>query len=236
MAGKPRKAKAAAPGKPEPDKLLIDNRYLKPGEKEKFKNATDAEIAVFMEEVAARALSQPEVRAAAMIQKYEGDSMNVNALVNELRQQVAEVNAGNMARPEAMLVAQAHSLDALFSNLARRSHANSSGGYLDAAATYLKLALRAQAQAVRTLEVLSEMKNPRPVAFVRQANISNGPQQINNGVPAPSRAREIENEQTQLSGESHELLPNTRASGDASRVNPALETLGEINRAKVPRG
>lgn len=149
---------------------------------------------------------------------------------------LAEANAGNMARPEAMLVAQAHSLDALFCNLARRSHGNLSNGYLDAAATYLKLALRAQAQAVRTLEVLAEMKNPRPVAFVRQANIANGPQQINNGTAAPTRARNLKTEQNQLSGGSHELLPDARASGEASRTHQAMEALGEIDRAEIRRG
>lgn len=35
-----------------------------------------------------------------------------------------------------------------------------------------------------TIETLAEIKNPRAVAFVTQANIAHGPQQVNNGVPA----------------------------------------------------
>ena len=31
------------------------------------------------------------------------------------------------------------------------------------------------------MEALAEMKNPHPVAFVKQANIAHGPQQVNNG-------------------------------------------------------
>ncbi len=31
------------------------------------------------------------------------------------------------------------------------------------------------------LQTLFEMKHPQPVAFVKQANIANGPQQVNNG-------------------------------------------------------
>ena len=37
------------------------------------------------------------------------------------------------------------------------------------------------------------MKNPQPIAFVKQANIANGPQQVNNGGRAadPSARAEI---------------------------------------------
>jgi hypothetical protein len=43
--------------------------------------------------------------------------------------------------------------------------------------------LKAQAQCRVTLVALAEMKNPRPVAFVQQANIAAGLQQVNNGAP-----------------------------------------------------
>jgi len=228
-----KKLKAEEPAKPNPEMLVIDERYIKDGDKEKLKGATDAQIAAFGDELTARVLHQPEVRAARIVQRFEGESLNINAAADELRGLVAEVHGGNMKRPEAMLVAQAHALDALFSSLAMRSHANSSEGYLDAADRYLRLALKAQAQAVRTIEALGELKNPRPVTFVRQANLAHN-QQVNNGTP--SQAENFGNQQTQLSGGTHELLPDARASGNASRVNSTLETLGEIHRAKVPRG
>jgi hypothetical protein len=71
-------------------------------------------------------------------------------------------------------------------------------------------------------------------ARARQANVTTGPQQINNGAVGASHAREIENEQIQLSGGIHELLPDTRAPGKARRANTPLEALGEINRTKDP--
>jgi hypothetical protein len=37
------------------------------------------------------------------------------------------------------------------------------------------LALKAQSQCRATLETLAAIKNPQPVAFVRQANIAHGP-------------------------------------------------------------
>jgi hypothetical protein len=101
----------------------------------------------------------------------------------------------------------------------------------DARRYYLQRAIRAQSQCRSTLETLSALKNP-PIVYARQANVTTGPQQVNNGVAPPSRIREIENQPIQLSGEHHELLPDTRTSGIASRIDPALETVGKINRAK----
>jgi hypothetical protein len=97
----------------------------------------------------------------------------------------------------------------------------------------MRLALKAQSQAVRTLEALGELKNPRPVTFVRQANVAHN-QQVNNGMP--SQAGNFENQQSKLSGETYELLENTRASGYEGAFNPAVATLEAIDRAKDTRG
>ena len=53
---------------------------------------------------------------------------------------------------------------------------------------YKRQALKAQAQCRATLEALAEIKNPRPVAFVKQANISGGHQQVNNGMQPAQQA------------------------------------------------
>jgi hypothetical protein len=44
----------------------------------------------------------------------------------------------------------------------------------------MRLALKAQSQCRATLETAAAMKNSQPVAFVRQANVAHGPQQVNN--------------------------------------------------------
>jgi len=99
--------------------------------------------------------------------------------VDVLRHQTAKVRGGDMERPKAILMAQAHALDSLFLTLTKRAMSNARDGkYLDAADRYLRLALKAQGQAVRTLEVLNELVNPRPVAYFKQANIAQN-QQIN---------------------------------------------------------
>ena len=143
----------------------------------------------------ARTLTRPSVQAAATIQAVEGANHDVNALVRELSVQVEAIHNGDLRRPEGMLIAQAHTLDALFNNLARRGHANMMKGYGDAAERYFRLAFKAQSQCSATLERLAAIKNP-PTIFAKQANVTTGPQQVNNEIP--SRARETEIEQTKL--------------------------------------
>ena len=55
------------------------------------------------------------------IEQWQADTHDVNALVTELNRQVEAVNGGDMRRAEAMLIAQAHTLDQIFISLARRA-------------------------------------------------------------------------------------------------------------------
>lgn len=181
------------------------------------------------DEALAYYLTKPEVQAAVVIQQFEG-THEVNALIGELTEQVKAVNGGDMRRPEAMLVAQAHTLNEIFNNLVRRSSTNLNSGYLDAGERYMRLALKTQSQCRTTLESLAEIKNPRAVAFVKQANIAHGHQQVNNGTP-PAHAGETINQPNELSGSRNELLPDARASQAASRVDTSVEALGEIHGA-----
>jgi len=171
-------------------------------------------------------------RVIGMMQpKNLADEIDTPTLLATLRDQAAAVQTGDLAHAEAMLINQASSLQALFVRLTERAMEQTQMPNLEG---FMRLALRAQSQCRATMETLAAIKNP-PIVYARQANVTTGPQQINNGTAAPTRAREIETEQSQLSGGTHELLPDTRASGYASRVNPALETLGEIDRAEIPR-
>jgi hypothetical protein len=149
----------------------------------------DAETAL------ARAALRPTVQAAITVREYEGrafDSLKLDALVAELSAQANAANGGDLKRAEAMLVVQAHTLDAIFNSLARRAALNM-GEYLNAAETYLRLALKAQSQCRATLETLALIKNPHPVAFVRQQNIGVN-QQVNNGsAPAAEPSRRAGN-------------------------------------------
>lgn len=184
----------------------------------------------------ANLINSPELaahRIVSMMQpKNLAEEIDVPGMLETLRDQAAAVQRGDLAHAEAMLINQASALQSVFVRLSERAMEQAHMPNLEG---FMRLALRAQSQCRATLETLAAIKNP-PIVYARQANVTTGPQQVNNGIPAPSQAREIESEQTQLSGGSHELLPDARASGFASRVNPALETLGEIDRAEVPRG
>jgi hypothetical protein len=144
-------------------------------------------------------LMMPAVNAAYTLgqwaQSGEGD---IDSLIVGLAAQAKALKRGDLTDAERMLMAQASTLDVIFNQLARRAAA-SMGEYLNAAETYLRLALKAQGQCRATLETLSLVKNPRSVSFVRQANIANGPQQVNNGTAPPTpRPRETENPPIEL--------------------------------------
>lgn len=102
------------------------------------------------------------------------------ALIHTLEASMNRAHSGDLKDAESMLVGQAHALQAIFMRLADRAGRIES---MKQCELDMRLALKAQAQCCRTLEVLAAIKNP-PIVLARQANITSGPQQINNGLPA----------------------------------------------------
>jgi hypothetical protein len=185
----------------------------------------------------AEVATEPAAAAAAvagwMTQGTFGPT-EIGDLVGVLRDSVKAAQEGNLGEYEGMLGAQAYALNAIFLEMTRRAALNL-GTHLGATEQYMRLALKAQSQARTTIETLAEVKNPRPVAFVRQANIAQN-QQINNGAieqapPAPA----IESPQTKLLEASNVTRLDTRAQSGAGRSNPPLEAVGSVNRTKVRR-
>lgn len=90
---------------------------------------------------------------------------------------------------------------------------------------YLRLALKAQSQRRATLETLATIKNP-PVIYAKQANIANGPQQVNNGtMPAPA-GWENSIEPNKLLEQQHEQRLDTGTQGTTIGADSAMATLG----------
>ena len=136
----------------------------------------------------AETLSRPGVAAARVVRLFNltaapDDSLTLRAVIGEMNKQIEAVHGGDMARPEAILTAQAHALNAMFTHMAERAYQQTGTPQIQC---LMGLALRAQSQCRATIETLADIKNPRPVAFVRQANFANGPQQVNNGETANS--------------------------------------------------
>jgi len=93
----------------------------------------------------ARLALRPTVQAALTLKEYDkkfGD-LKLPVLIEALLEQTKASNNGELSRAEAMMTTQAHTLDAIFNNLARRAI---NADYLNQVDTYLKLALRAQSQ------------------------------------------------------------------------------------------
>ena len=173
-----------------------------------------------------RSVTSPTVRGAVTTQAFSkafGET-DLQSLVNELGKQCKRVRDGDLARAESLLMTQAHSLDAIFNELARRAALNM-GEYLNATERYLRLALKAQSQCRATLETLAAIKNP-PVIYARQANIANGPQQVNNGTDATPAGGKTSIEPNKLLEQQNEQWLDTGTQGAASGANSALATVG----------
>ncbi len=172
----------------------------------------------------------PTVGAAATVicfAKGTFGTLAITETVEALNDNVNAVKKGNLSGPEAMLVSQAHSLDAIFTELARRSALNM-GEYIEASEKYMRLALKAQAQCRATIETLAAIKNP-PLVIAKQANISNGPQQVNNG--SPLRAEVSSNRPNELLEHTYEQRLDPSAAGTTGRSDSALVPLEASNRA-----
>lgn len=185
----------------------------------------------------AKAVLAPSVTAAVLLTDYTAHivgEQDVGALMDSLNGGIKDMWAGDMKRPEAMLYAQAHSLQAIFVTLARRATKQE---YMKQWEGYLRMALKAQNQCRMTLETLATIKNP-PVVFARQANINNGgQQQVNNGTgptatnrrtSAPAEKRV--DAQTELLEASDGERLDTGATGTASGADPQMETVGAVHR------
>lgn len=177
----------------------------------------------------------PETAAARVIQAAErntslDDHLDVQALAATLRDQAAVVGGGSLGQAEGILINQATALQSLFARLVERGMASDS---IPGFETNMRMALRAQAQCRATLETLAEIKNP-PVVYARQANVTTGPQQVNNGVatpPAP-RARDLEPEPSKLLEEIDGQWLDTGATSAPGRADPHLATVGAVDGAK----
>lgn len=170
----------------------------------------------------------PTTNAAILCGRFGNvsDAGEFWSLSRSLAEQCEAVNRGELTHAEHMLLMQAQSLDAIFTNMAQRAAVNL-GEYLDATETYMKLALRAQSQCRATLETLAAIKNP-PVVFAKQANIAHGHQQVNNGL-LPTRAEKNENKPNELLGHDDDEWLDSGAAGTASGSDPAMEAVEIID-------
>lgn len=216
----PAKNASSAPAKMAPEKAKDSfNICLKKGEDPNQKKS-DLMLGEFI---------SPVFATLKFAEGTIGEVSLENAMHSMLSNAERVTTDNNLAKVEAMLVTQAYSLNLLFSECVRRSALNHRE-YFEASQRYFAMALKAQNQCRMTLETLSNIKNP-PVIYAKQANIANGPQQVNNGT-MPSRAHtgENENSPSKVLEQGNEQRMDTPAQGATGVGDSALETVAAVNR------
>jgi len=168
--------------------------------------------------------------------------LHITDAIAVMQAKAARVQRGDLSEVEATLAAQAVALDSIFNGLAKRA-AQNMGSYMGATETYLRLALKAQAQCRATLETLAEVKYPKAPTFVRQQNVAYQ-QQVNNGKAADDSAPSTRTHAREENvNQSNELLEtkdgerlDTGAAGTAGGDDTTLEAVGAVNGAADKRG
>ncbi len=185
----------------------------------------------------ARMALSPSTNGAVVIAAYQGNitgkEVDLQLLVDGLRDTFTEVNDGDLTGLEAMLLSQAAALQTIFTSLARRAQVQE---YQQNFESFLGLALKAQAQSRATVSALVELK------YSRQANIFHGP---HNGmapgafpvhyaqVRAHAHAGEIPNQPIKLlaGADNGNTQMDDRAKTGAARSHQTLEAVGAVHRA-----
>lgn len=173
--------------------------------------------------------------SAGTLQRYSGlgDAVDLRDLVTEMKKAGDEVVAGDLGRIERMLANQAITLDAIFNNMALRSYQQEGFKGIE---VLMRLALKAQAQVRSTAEALALLKNPMP--YIKQANVTTGPQQVNNsygitssGSSARTGADNFESEPNKLLEVGHGQRLDIGAPAAASRADQEMEAVGAVYRS-----
>lgn len=182
---------------------------------------------------------QPCVNGAAVVEAFQsnltGKEPDMNSLIAGLRGTFEHVHAGDLQMMERMLVAQATALQSMFASLARRAVHQE---HLRQYEAFMNLALKAQSQSRATISALVELKYPKQATFVKQANISHGAQQVNNGTPSPARAEEPQPEQSKLLESDHGQPGgglDTGAQAARAGSHSAVEAVAEVHGAEERR-
>ena len=173
---------------------------------------------------------------AVVVQKYlpgVNDGGDMLTLVEVTREQVKAIAGGDLSMLEGMLLSQATALQAMFTDLAARAKPQDR---FDAIQTMTTLALKCAAQSRQAVTALAELRMPKTVMFAKQANVTSGPQQVNNGVVAaalPARAEEIQSRPNELLEAQHGNHLDTRAQSAAGGADPHLVPVEVIHRTDV---
>lgn len=217
-----RKSGAAKPRKPNVCPLVADGRValVADGRTEEQHLSVIAVDGVLANAATVLAFSKRQL----------GKEGNILQAVESLHKCIKASKEGDLSVSDTYLIGQATALNSIFNEMMRCA-ALSLGTHLEATDTYMRLGLKAQSQCRATLESLAKIKNPPNVAFVKQANIAHGPQQVNINAAGVARVEEIKSPPTELleHDDGRQWLDTGTASTAGTR-DPSMATVGTIDR------
>lgn len=130
----------------------------------------------------ARITLDPQTRNANLAMSFGsqmfGDQLKPDIAESSavLAEEIQRAMKGDLSLASRIYTSQAISLDALFTDMARRS-GNNMGQYPDAADRYMRLALKAQSACRSTLEALTRLHQPREQT-VKHVHVNEGGQAV----------------------------------------------------------
>jgi hypothetical protein len=172
-------------------------------------------------------LSQSTIGAStAKIMNNRGalpdDDISVHYAKEMLEEVFKQVKSGDLSVPEEMLISQAFALNMAFNSLAARAARQQDASTMQ---MLMNLCFKAQNQSRATIDSLRQLKQPSQTTFVKQANIAQGHQQVNN---LPEKNITPQNEL--LRGDYAKL--DNRRTAKAKRSNKTMEALANVHRSK----
>lgn len=187
----------------------------------------------------ARELAGAQLGSAVIVTDFsEGlfGQVALTAAFEALKSSSTVVASGDLSSVKQMLASQAIALNTIFVEMGRRAALNLTA-HPKAAEDRLRMAFRAQNQCRMTLETLANIVNP-PTVFARQANITSGPQQVNNDMRTFARVEGGSTPPNELLEQKHGTSDrmDAGAQGKARNRHHELAPLGAVHRAKKQRG
>ena len=172
--------------------------------------------------------------AARVVRGYSQTTgvVDLRLTMDSLAEHQKQISGGNLAHAENMLMNQAVASQSMFADLALRARDQTG---LPQIQTLTGLALKAQSACRATLQALGELKYPRQTTFVKQANIAQGPQQVNNGTTAHPQENQIQQNKL-LEADHGSTTLDAETTATTTRGYSALEAVEQINRPSKPRG
>ncbi len=180
---------------------------------------------------------------AVAAETYRDSSGHDGCAELTMMEDAEEIASGNLSSIEGRLIAQAVTLDTVFTELVGRAHtaiSYSSEG-LVGAERYLRWALKAQAQSANTMKILVEMKQPKSITIANHANIARNqivttnPNHARGNFQADGGGVKMPNELIQIGDIDHATL-DTRSAGTPfnfdENEDTAMATVAAINRRK----